>query len=177
MILAGTRVNSLFHMVITNFYLTDSECTFTFDSVLKHSRQGFDASPITFRAFPQEPDLCPVTAAKIYLKYRLTISSDIGFFVATTKPHGAASSSTIARWIKETLSEAGIDTGRFTAHSCRASSTSAASLAGIDIITITKSAGWSSDSTFYKHYKKDIILYYKDNFGFSLLQACRPNIT
>ena len=63
-----------------------------------------------------------------------------------------------------------------TAHSCRASSTSAASLAGIDIITITKSAGWSSDSTFYKHYKKDIILYYKDNFGFSLLHACRPHI-
>ena len=104
MILAGTRVNSLFHMVITNFYLTDSECTFTFDSVLKHSRQGFDASPITFRAFPQEPDLCPVITAKIYLKYRLTISSDIGFFVATTKPHGAASSSTIARWITVTSS-------------------------------------------------------------------------
>ena len=102
-------------------------------------RQGFDASPITFRAFPQEPDLCPVMTAKIYLKYRLTISSDTGFFVATTKPHGAASSSTIARWIKESLSEAGIDTGRFTAHSCRASSTSAASLAGIHIITITVS--------------------------------------
>ena len=35
MILAGTRVNTLVHLKVTNLYITDTEVTFTFDEFLK----------------------------------------------------------------------------------------------------------------------------------------------
>ena len=37
MILAGTQVNNLTYLKVTNMYITDTEVTFTFDEVLKHS--------------------------------------------------------------------------------------------------------------------------------------------
>ena len=61
MLLSGSRVNSISHLKITNMYLTDTECTFVFDDVLKHSRPSFKEKPLVFRAFPQNPKLCPAS--------------------------------------------------------------------------------------------------------------------
>ena len=60
MILAGTRVNNLVHLKVTKMYITDTEVTFTFDEVLKHSRPNYKQKPLIFRAFTSK-DLCPVT--------------------------------------------------------------------------------------------------------------------
>ena len=54
-----SRVNSISHLKITNMYLTDTEWTFVFDDVLKHSRPSFKEKPLVFRACPQNPKLCP----------------------------------------------------------------------------------------------------------------------
>ena len=51
MILAGTRVNTLVHRKVTNMYITDTEVTFAFDDVLKHSRPNYEQKPLIFRAF------------------------------------------------------------------------------------------------------------------------------
>ena len=62
----------------------------------------------------------------------------------------------------------GIDSGRFTAHSCRAAATSSALFTGISLSTIIKSACWSRVGTFKKLYLKDIQDRYdlnKENFG------------
>ena len=41
LLLSDSCVNSISHLKITNMYLTDTECTFVFDDVLKHSRPSF----------------------------------------------------------------------------------------------------------------------------------------
>ena len=79
---------------------------------------------------------------------RLERTSAEGLFITTTKPYKEASPDTIARWVKETLGETGIDTGLFGAHSCRAASTTAASLKGVSLTTIIKSASWANVTTF-----------------------------
>ena len=57
MLLSGSRVNSILHLNITNMYLrhllSEIECAFIFDTVLKHFRQPFKEKPLIFRAFPQ----------------------------------------------------------------------------------------------------------------------------
>ena len=73
-------------------------------------------------------------------------------FLTSTKPHSPASSATIARWIKSALTEAGIDTTIFKAHSVRGASTSAAAEAGISIPEILEAADWSNQSTFERFY-------------------------
>ena len=71
------------------------------------------------------------------------------------------------------MSEAGINSGLFTSHSCRSASTSKAIEANIDLQTILKSANWSGDSTFKKHYLREIQQEYpptEENLALKLLE-------
>ena len=61
--------------------------------------------------------------------------------ISVKKPHKAVSSATTYRWIKQVLSEAGIQTDVFKAHSVRAASSSAAMAKGISIGDIIQTAG------------------------------------
>ena len=63
-------------------------------------------------------------------------------------------SSTIARWIKACLQEAGIDVTIFQAHSTRAASSIKAALSGLTVEEIMSAADWSSKGTFQKFYYK-----------------------
>ena len=60
MLLSETRVSTLTHLKATYIYITDTECTFVFDEVLKHSRPRYCQKPLTFRAYFECPALCPV---------------------------------------------------------------------------------------------------------------------
>ena len=113
---------------------------------------------------------------KIPAKKRLTLSSHTALIVTTTPPYNKASTDTIARWIKETLGQAGIDTSKYKPHSCRHASTSAAKHHGVSIRTILKSACWARESTFKNFYLKDIEERYEvntKNFGTSFIDNIR----
>lgn len=64
------------------------------------------------------------------------------------KPHKPVSTNTIARWLKNVMAKAGIDTSVYKAHSTRAAVTSAAKGKQVPIDTILSAAGWSNVSTF-----------------------------
>ena len=165
----------LTHFDVTHMYITETECTLTFGHVLKAIRANFNSAPMTFRAYPECPQLCPVNLIWEYLSIRNELSIDPRFFIATKPTKGVykgVSSDTIARWVKKMLGLCGIDSGKYTAHSCRAASTSAALFRGISIGTIVKSASWSNVDTFKKFYLKEISSCYdlgKTNFGEEML--------
>ena len=71
MLLSGHRVNTLENLKITNMYISETECTFVFSSVLKHSRPCYHQQPLILRSFPSNPSLCPVRNITQYLKFRL----------------------------------------------------------------------------------------------------------
>ena len=175
MLLSGNRVNMLTHMKMQNIFLTEMECTFVFDEVLKHSRPGFNTKPMVFRAFPDQPSLCPVKAICEYLEARNAISDDASFFVTHRRPYSRPSPDTIARWIKGMLVLSGIESGKYSAHSCRHAATSSAMFRGIGLETILKSASWSNAKTFKKHYFREISQLYNleidtNNFGKQTLE-------
>ena len=127
--------------------------------------------PLIFRAYPECPESCSVKNLLNYLDTRLTRSSDPALFISTTKPYKSVSRDTIARWIKNTK-DANIDTGLFTAYTCRSASTSKAKLAGLNIKTILNSANWTKDNIFKRYYFKEIQENYQpdhSNFGMELL--------
>ena len=80
-------------------------------------------------------------------------------------------SSTIARWLKTCLSDAGIDTSIFKAHSVRGASSSKAAATGITTADILQAADWSSEGTFQKFYHHPIQekLMDKSAFGRAIL--------
>ena len=103
---------------------------------------------------------------------RLTRSSDPALFISTAKPFKLVSRDAIARWIKNTMKEANIDTGLFTAHTCRSASTSKAKIAGVTIKTILNSTNWTKENIFKKYYFKEIQKNYQtdhSNFGMEFL--------
>ena len=69
-------------------------------------------------------------------------------FLSVLAPHNPVSSSTIAKWIKQTLQASGVDVSTFSAHSTRGAATTAAALAGISTQEIMNQAGWARESTF-----------------------------
>ena len=99
--------------------------------------------------------VCPVYTFKSYIKQTAKLRKSQKLFVSF-KTFRAVTTSTIARWLKFVLSEAGIDISQFKAHSFRSASTSAASNAGVSLSDILKTANWSSASTFQRFYHKDI---------------------
>ena len=77
-------------------------------------------------------------------------------FLSFIKPHKAVTSSTIARWLRTVLEQAGINTEIFRAHSIRGASASAAARGGVTLEDILKAANWSSESVFQKFYHKEL---------------------
>ena len=163
MILSGNRVNMLGHFSLPNMFITDQECTFVFDKVLKSSRPSFHIKPMTFKAFSDRPELCPVKLIWEYLEQRNRLSGESQFFVTLKNPYKGAQPGTIARWIKDMLGLCGVDDGRYTA----AASTSSALFRGVSLTTIIQSASWKGVGTFRKHLKEISGAYdlQKENFG------------
>ena len=148
--------------------LEADQCTFFIGKLLKHSKPGIHLKPIVFKAYPTDSKLCVVECLKAYLEATVTIrQDDTALFISYQRPHKAASKDTISRWIKRTLTSAGIDTNIYGAHSTRAASTSAAARQGLPSAVILQSAGWCSNSTFEKFYNLE--LENQPNFGEKLL--------
>ena len=125
---------------------------------LKHSRQNKKEEPIVLNKFDENKKLCIVNCAQCYMERRGKLPLDTGKLIVThKKPHRPASRDTISRWVKDVLSEAGVDTQTFAPHSCRSAATSKAKLHGIPIDEIMKRACWTRISTFSKFYDKDIV--------------------
>ena len=143
---------SIKHMVITN-----NSITFHLVELLKTSKPGSHMSTLTFKSFKEEPKLCPVIYIKEYIKRTKTIRKSDQLLIQTTKPHKAIARATLRRWTKTTLTKAGVNMDTYKPHSTRAASTSLASLRDVPLNTILKAAGWKSDNTFRRFYKRPII--------------------
>lgn len=127
--------------------------------ILKTSRPGKNSIAISFQAFPENEGLCVYSTLKEYIsqtdEYRKALNTS-KLFISHGQPFKAVCSSTISRWLKETLKLAGIDTTIFKGHSYRSASTSKADDLGVSVDVILRAANWASTGTFSKYYKKKI---------------------
>ena len=125
------------------------------------SKQSKASKPLVdffYPRFPEEEVICPVATLQAYeartLRFR-ALSTDKAktlVFLSWIGEHEPVTSSTIARWLRTCLSEAGIDTGIFKAHSVRGAASSKAAAVGVTTADILQAADWSSVSTFQKFY-------------------------
>ena len=79
-----------------------------------------------------------MAATKKYLKRRTEYNAAHAEFLFTTvRPYGPPHKDTLARWVKNTLTQAGVNTSNFSSHSCRSSASNKADM-GVDLDTILK---------------------------------------
>ena len=148
--------------------------SFIIPSLTKTRRSG-PPREVFYAQLEENPKLCPVTSLRAYEKKTegLRHPSNTSLFISVKKPHLPVSSQTLSRWIKNFLSEAGIDTNQFTAHSTRGVATSTALALGVSLPEIMKAANWKRQSTFTRYYCRPTI----DNaFSKTVLTALKVSI-
>lgn len=173
LLLSSRRKNAIYSIDVNNVLVKQDKLILLPHKTLKETRPGHNLQPIIYDAFQENPNLCIVNCMEVYLQQRsLLIGKEESKLIITFgKPHRSASEDTISRWIKDVLREAGIDVTVYTTHSVRSASTSKAHQTGITRAEILKKAGWSNETTFIKHYKRDIIGYkFRNSYDNQLLK-------
>ena len=160
MLLALTRPSrsaDLARLSLSGFRMTPEGAVFLPVALAKQSNPGRAIKEFFFPRFSENAKLCPVHSLSLYLeKTRQLRGSANQLFIAIIRPHLPVTSSTIARWLKKVISDSGIDTSIFKAHSVRSAATSAAANQGVTLEDILKAADWSTESSFQRFYYKPV---------------------
>lgn len=143
-------------------HMIDCSDRIIFDVVglIKQSRPGFKNPRIIIRGFPQDTRICPLFVLRRYLhvsKQFRQQEKQGPLFISIQKPYLGVTPSTIGRWIKNTLTAAGVNTDVFTAHSVRSASVSKQNKKGVPVDFIMTNVGWSNARTVATYYNKPII--------------------
>ena len=122
-----------------------------------------------------------VRAIRVYLKSTESFRKSDSLFVLPEGPRKgmAASASTIAKWIRQTIEQAYALKGKVPpvqvkAHSTRSLSTSWACRHGASVAQVCKAATWSTVHTFTKFYRVDVQASADASFGRKVLSAAVP---
>lgn len=163
----GQRSQTLFFMDLNNIELCNVYVKIRIGDLLKQSSVKNHLDEIYIEAYPNK-ELCVVETLIQYVSLTNTLRGTTSkLFISYIKPYKAVGKSTISRWIKDTLTEAGIDMKIFSPHSTRGASTSAAA-ARVPIDTVLRTAGWKTDCVFRKFYNRKVTN--NSEFSKSILQ-------
>lgn len=153
------RVQTLALIKLSNIIEVNNGYEIEITDLIKTSRPGSYQPLLKLPEFLEKPELCIAKTLRQYINVTSNIrTTSENLLVTLKKPHKAASTGTISRWLKESLVLCGI--GReYSAHSTRHAVTSAAFKKGINLNIIKRAAGWSKDSkTFANYYHRPIDL-------------------
>lgn len=156
LILSAQRCQTLHLIEVKDIVLSTEAVLIQPNHMLKQSRPGYHLEPIRIKAYKDNAHICIVGTLKEYLKRTENLRTGHRLLISTIKPFTAVSKSTVTRWVKKIMKDAGVSE-HFGAHSTRSASVSKASLYGVPLDTIIKTAGWTNAKTFAKFYNKPIL--------------------
>ena len=104
--------------------------------------------------FPQDPQICPYKALSWYLYHTKSLRHSCKWLFVTTTDHTEAAPATVSRWVKNIMSEAGIDKNLYKPHSTRATSSSFLLSSDMPLDDILKKGCWLTPSVFKSHYAR-----------------------
>lgn len=155
LISSAQRVQTIHVIKLNGIMFHDRGCTIMIKDKLKSTRPAFHQKALQLERY-QDKKVCVVDCLREYLTRTKDLRGKVdSLFVCYSKPHGAASKDSIARWLKELLIKAGI-TG-FDAHSFRSAASSELFRKGVPIDTILEKAGWSNAKTFHTFYNRGLL--------------------
>ena len=125
----------------------------------KTGEEGVIPDPVEFDKHLEDEKLCPISCIDQYIKYSAPWrpGGQPSYFFLSHRTHKPVTKPTLARWIKQALFMAEVDTKVFQAHSLRGASTSAAILKGLSVKEVVSHGRWSLESTWQKYYHKPVV--------------------
>ena len=114
----------------------------------------------TIKKFPLNTKTDAMASLQDYLEatesLRTTRRRKTHVFLSFIAPHDPVKPCTIARWLKTMMTEAGIDTSTYKAHSTRAATIAKARAQGMSVEQIVSRVQWTNAATYYKFYCREI---------------------
>lgn len=154
------RMQTLSLIKVENIMFLDSGIKINISDIIKTSAPRREQPTLYLPYFRENTIICPAKTLSDYVSMTRNVRTENkgSLLLTYKKPHKAATTQSISRWVKQVLSESGVDTSVYGAHSTRHASTSAARLSGVSIETIRKTAGWTSTSnSFARFYNRTIV--------------------
>lgn len=163
------RIQTFSLIKISNIRKYDTGFEIKVPDLIKTSRPG-NAQPLFSLKFSSQKELCIASLLEAYLNRTVPLRGQLdSLFITVRKPHRAASTETISRWMRSVMSTCGISE-EYTAYSTRHASSTAALKKGINLDIIKKVSGWSERSmTFFKFYNRPVEL--QNNYAANVLQS------
>ncbi|XP_050294503.1 uncharacterized protein LOC126734803 [Anthonomus grandis grandis] len=158
-LITGGRLQTLSLIRLSNIQIKEEKIQIFISDFIKTSLSLKNQPLLNIPFYRDNTKICPATTLIKYIEMTKPLRNPEDFlFITHKKPHKRATKQSISRWVKQALTDSGIDTNIFKPHSTRHSATSAAFRAGISMESICKTAGWSTaTSTFAKFYNRPII--------------------
>ena len=147
---SGQRCQTINALNITNMQLTEKRCIFEIKELLKTTHPDSHYGVVEFAAYEKE-SLCVIACLREYIDRTRTLrGTNTKLLISFCKPHNAVTTSTVGRWLKETLRLSGVDIAVYKSHSVRVATVSAAKSLNMPIENILSAAGWAGAETFQK---------------------------
>lgn len=167
------RLQTLSYIKLNNIEQSAERLIIKIPDHIKTSRPGSKQPLLVLPFFLEKINICPATTLLAYVDKSKLLRQSNDLFIGVKKPHKAVRSQTLSRWVKATLSECGLDTSMFTAHSTRHAATSRAHALGVSIDAIRNTAGWSGNSTtFAKYYNRTVTTDKSSSLAQALITNC-----
>lgn len=165
-LLTGQRCQTLTKLDTNLMQILPDKIVFTVGDKLKTTRPGKHIQPIELLAYNQDKTLCVVSHLQTYLTHTQPLRGQYSkLLISYAKPHKPVTISTVSKWAKAVLKEAGVDITCFSGNSARSASTSYSAQSGLPLKDILKAGGWSKAGTFARYYNKPV----QANFGSHIL--------
>ncbi|KAJ8914096.1 hypothetical protein NQ315_014292 [Exocentrus adspersus] len=148
------RLQTLSLIKIENIKIGQNVIEVRIPDMIKTSKRNKEQPILCFPFIRKKLELCVASVICHYLEVTTTLRelSEMRLFLTIKKPHKAASTQTLSRWLKNILSLCKIDTKIFKGYSCRHAATSAAARGGLNIGIIRETAGWTKNSEMFRRF-------------------------
>ena len=135
--------------------------TFAINKVMKTAKPGKHQQPIEYYSYQENDKVCVVSCLRECIRRTKLIRENtecqpIQLRLSYAYLHKPVMSTAIARYVKLFLGQAGTDLTVFTAQPTWRASTSKENNLELTLDDIRKAGGWTTSSTFRKHYKLPI---------------------
>ena len=151
-LISGQRCQTLHALDLKDCMVTRDRIKCIPSAVLKTSKVNKCQPEIVIYPWDNTPELCVFNTLLEYLQRTRTLRGQTTqLFISFIQPHGPITKASFSRWIKTLMSDAGVNTDMFKAHSVRAATTSKAYSRDIPLETILRTANWTRSSTFEKN--------------------------
>jgi integrase len=148
------RVSELSSILRQSVSFSDSGVSFSLGRPRKAQRIGALRTISVGKL--SDPLLCPVQCLGYYIfmtDVNRNENNNVLLLVGAIAPFKHVSSSSISRWIKSVLMEAGVESS-FSAHSTRGAAASRAVTQGVPIDLVLATGDWAAESTFTRFYRR-----------------------